>query len=180
MTELRKEHSRRMFISIAVWMGVLLLGGGISALSLQKKGTFERLLIRRAFDKTGIDVTHGANWLINLEGLWGTMPVFAAFTTPLGLRYFATVEHVSSASVPDGLQTWSSEDAPEEKPFQYDWSGPSPPKTHSRLLQVYYALEDRPYMMEITLWFDSREPPATDEEILRDLGTFLMQYEHNL
>ena len=128
-----------------------------------------------------VSLPGGPNWLIDLKGLKGDLPVFVGFTTDAGLRYFADVEHNKTAVFPSG-ESWMTDKRSTSRgecTLTYQFLGPFAP-AKERVLIAYCRLQAIPYTVGFHISFDSESPPAADEEILDDIFNFIAAYEEEL
>ncbi len=176
------KSPKRMIIILGVTLlSVVLLALGALFFYLRQVGVFERLKLRKTLRSVAPNSLSGVNWIVDLSGLWGELPIFASFTTPNGLLHYVTLEHNDTAMLPEGGPWFVREISPpaNTRPLTYLISGPFPPKT-TKSVTTFYRMESFPYLVNISVSFESLSPPGTAEQILDDIGRFILDYESHL
>ncbi|MFH0793760.1 MAG: hypothetical protein V2A74_06975 [bacterium] len=176
---MNKRDVQKFFLYFGVPIGM----AAALAVTLQQavsRGVLERLAIRNAVAELGDNPRYGANWLIDLHGFTGSLPIFVSFTSPMGLQYFVSLEKDQPIPNLPG-QLWRNlGESPNASRFGYTWLGPFPPKTMTRTIIAFYMLSGRPYRVHVGTEFDSENPPASQEEILREIESLLLNLEAKL
>lgn len=145
---------------------------------LRNAGILERLHLRRTLGEVGSDVAYGKNWLINANGLRGTMPVYASLTSEGGVRYFLYIQHDQTAQIPDN-EMWIPKTfiaGNETRSLTYMFLGPFPPKT-SKSITAYHRLENFPYVIGVTADYDPTGVANADDLVMADICKQLGKYE---